>query len=600
MSMDDGESRLGAPTLVLLFTTYYFAERVLRRVISSHAPSFFLSLQKTRKDLVFFGISMGLLISLLSTPYCASAVWTIYHNSSGSPTDSWFLDSDAQTCIASRAVLWVSELNRLDLYPLYVVHHAGSISSLLAFLHLRWPRLPYLLILSTLISEVPGDIIWMLSAYVDSMKQDSNHHPRLAKAKLYFGMFNVAQYALIRGTGWAIAAYLLARSSVFGFDEEDSMLVRVLTWSFLGLYGAFCASYVVRQSLSIRAQWKAGPRRATHLRIPTRPAILLVPYGLFMGLGFAALVLTALAFAPASATSTTNLNLKLALQITLLSAVLGARLFSLVMEDGITALFSRPIQTLFRPGFWLHGGLLGAAVGAVGAHRLGLVLSLPRFVASLAMGLPLYEACSRVGCWTYGCCYGSPVCSSHRRPLLWRLFPFPATVYASTEPSDYAVTRLDPALQHQPLVPIQLISSALFALLFLCISLPLAVLTNIGVEGAGATTLALHAIVRLATETCRADYRGAVGAQISTTGRIALGQGVGAGMWLAWVLYHDQSLPSASRSGGNILGWEQAQAAMMAALLGMLAYGVHVERIGSWVPDSKCETKKSSESTGQS
>ncbi|KAF8169006.1 hypothetical protein K438DRAFT_1615683, partial [Mycena galopus ATCC 62051] len=155
--------QLDSNALILFFTVYYFVERCLRLILRSSNEAFYTSLRASRKDMVFFGISMGLLISLVSTPSCIKGAWSAWHAVlPGKEEPPWFLDEDARICVTARAILWVSELNRLDLYPLYVVHHAGSIISLLSFLYFQWPTVLFLVIFSTLGSEVPGDLLWML------------------------------------------------------------------------------------------------------------------------------------------------------------------------------------------------------------------------------------------------------------------------------------------------------------------------------------------------------------------------------------------------------------------------------------------------------
>ncbi|KAJ7661375.1 Prolipo protein diacylglyceryl transferase-domain-containing protein [Mycena polygramma] len=525
---------LNSNALLLFFTVYYFIERGLRIALKSFNTSFYTSLRDSRKDMVFFGISMGLLISLGSTPFCVKGAWSAWYAvSPGTEEPPWFLDDDAQICVTARAILWVSELNRLDLYPLYVVHHAGSIISLLSFLHFQWPTLLFLVIFSTLGSEVPGDVLWMLSAYIDSMDSAPR---RLVEFKRRLNMFNVAQYALLRGCGIVMVAWILAYSSA-GLRTRSGFM-QAHAYTLLFLYAAFCAAYVFRQFCSIRDRRLSRPPspshipveldgpspRSVHLAIPTKPIILVVPYGVLMGLGFAGLVFTSLTITPASPEESALLIQ--ALRITISFAILFARLFSLFMEDGIARLIAQPLRTIFRPGFWLHGGLFGAAVGAIVSQRTGFVPNFAMFAASLAIGLPLYETFSRIGCHTYGCCYGCPVESvqgvplSRHSHLLWRLFPYGPVTY--NHPTDYAVTRAEPKLLRQPLLPIQLISATLFFLLFVFISLPLAAYAS--VEIAGAVTLACHAAIRLVTETCRADYRGPTSGWISTTGKMAIVQ----------------------------------------------------------------------------
>jgi prolipoprotein diacylglyceryltransferase len=572
---------LDATTLVLLFTIYYLVERALLARYNNH---FLIALKDARKDSVFFGFAMGLLITLISTPYCSTAAWSAW--SSPSRATDWVLDSDAQTCLSARAVLWVSELNRLDLYPLYVVHHMGAISSLLSVIYFEWPPTTYLIILSTLASEVPGDIIWMLGAYMDSMEKSSSS---LSRFKTRFNMINVAQYAFIRGAGIILVSWLLLCKPEYSVGDFP-FLVQILGGAVLTLYTLFCATYVVRQFLSIRTHWHLYTDMPAHrnlrspiqIRIPTSPAIIVVPYGFYMGTGFAALMLTSFAIAAQSAADVGSL--KVALHITLLTAIAGARLFSLIMEDGLVRLLSHPLPTIFRPGFWLHGGLFGAGIGAIISHQLGYVPSLPLFAAGLAVGLPMYETFSRVGCHTYGCCYGPPATSGSGHAL-WRLFPFPPAIY--DHPTDYAVTRLEPKLLNQPLIPIQLISATLFFLLFACMSLLLAVHTT--PQLAGSVTLACHAAVRLITETCRADYRGARSGGISSTGKMALIQAAGSGLWLAYAVSWGASTPvqEFKLDLASMLARECLETCTMAALMGILAFGVHIDKIGTWVPKNK-------------
>ncbi|KAJ7775664.1 hypothetical protein DFH07DRAFT_952055 [Mycena maculata] len=282
-----------------------------------------------------------------------------------------------------------------------------------------------------------------------------------------------------------------------------------------------------------------------------------------MGMGFAALVFTA--FTRSSQSPAETGSLKVALHITLVAAIAGARLLSIIMDDGLVRLRSHPLRTIFRPGFWLHGGLFGAAGGVVFTYWLGHVPDLPRFAASLAVGLPIYEAFSRIGCHTYGCCYGRCAASPPKHPL-WRLFPFAPVRY--DHPRDYAATRLEPQLLGQPLIPIQLISAMLFLFLFACVSLPLALCTM--AQLAGATTLGLHAAWGL-----------------SFTGRLALVQAAGSAVWLARILRTTSSMP-VSLDVGDMLAGERLETCAAAALVGIIAYGIHVDEIGTWVPESKC------------
>ncbi|KAJ7916240.1 hypothetical protein B0H13DRAFT_2449915 [Mycena leptocephala] len=569
---------LDATTLVLLFTIYYLVERILRALLARYNNHFLIALKDARKDSVFFGFAMGLLITLISTPYCSTAAWSAW--SSPSRATDWVLDSDAQTCLSARAVLWVSELNRLDLYPLYVVHHMGAISSLLSVIYFEWPPTTYLIILSTLASEVPGDIIWMLDAYIDSMEKSSSS---LSRFKTRFNMINVAQYAFIRGAGIILVSWLLLCKPEYSVGDFP-FLVQILGGAVLTLYTLFCATYVVRQFLSIRTHWHLYTDMPAHrnlrspiqIRIPTSPAIIVVPYGLYMGTGFAALMLTSFAIAAQSAADVGSL--KVALHITLLTAIAGARLFSLIMEDGLVRLLSHPLPTIFRPGFWLHRGLFGAGIAWLCTESAPLRRGPSSWATNvrdvLARRMPYLRLLLRSPRHL-----GLGTCTM-------AIIPLPPAIY--DHPTDYAVTRLEPKLLNQPLIPIQLISATLFFLLFACMSLPLAVHTT--PQLAGSVTLACHAAVRLITETCRADYRGARSGGISSTGKMALIQAAGSGLWLAYAVSWGASTPvqEFKLDLASMLARECLETCTMAALMGILAFGVQDWDMGS--KEQKCST----------
>lgn len=358
----------------------------------------------------------------------------------------------------------------------------------------------------------------------------------------------------------------------------------------LTVFSATPVSFHRYSSMSSRRITHAVPifekdtRRPIHIRIGSNPSIIIVPYGFFMGIGFAALVFVSLTFGAPSHHGFKSLSY--ALNLTLFSAVLFARLLSIIMEDGVAMIITRPVPTLLRPGFWLHGGIFGAAAGASLAWKLGHVESFSMFSGSLAVGLPLYETFSRIGCHTYGCCYGRVAELSNNDSFtsqtLWRLLPFPAVRYS--HPTHYAVTRLNPSLLDKPLVPIQLISAALFLLLFLFVSLPIVCITT--VELAGSTTLVCHAAVRLITEAYRADYRGQEGRRLSMTGKMALIQALAGVVWLfcslkvAWQPhYGEQHVGSPYMLGGV---QERVQKSVFAVAFGIAVYGVHIGEVGAW------------------
>jgi len=265
-SRDSGfESTFSA--LISLFTLYYFVEQCLRYITTSYNPGFYEKLRASRKDLVFFGIAMGacmraiigsemfilhlgLLITALSTPSCAYAAldaWKSTQSPLNDPEAPWRLGNHARVCIAARGVLWVSELNRLDMYGLYVLHHAGSIIALLSWLQFQWPNLVFLTLFTTLVSEIPGDLVYMVSAYKETVEAS----PKLDRFRAHLVGFNAVQYALIRGGGILTVSGMLARAPGI---QGRPVIEQLYAYGLLGLYTAFCASYVLRQRNSIRKQ----------------------------------------------------------------------------------------------------------------------------------------------------------------------------------------------------------------------------------------------------------------------------------------------------------------------------------------------------------
>lgn len=259
----------------------------------------------------------------------------------------------------------------------------------------------------------------------------------------------------------------------------------------------------------------------------------------------------------------------------LLCAVIGARTLSLVFEDGLPQLLSNPLPTIFRPGFWLHGGIAGAGIGIV-LSRESILRPLD-MVTALGLSLPLYEAFSRLGCHSYGCCFGRPLSAAEAAgtevPLLWRLVPVAAARYNG---GSAAVVRARPELRGRLLFPIQRISAVMYLLVFGG-TVGAVVGGWVGVGAAGWTSLVLHAAVRLVTEGYREDFRGDVGAAVTATGALAGVQMVAGAVGLV-----------CGGTGGAVgRGWGGGEAAVgcavFAFVLGFAVYGYNFRRIGAWV-----------------
>ncbi|KAJ7683838.1 hypothetical protein B0H17DRAFT_1204830 [Mycena rosella] len=348
--------------------------------------------------------------------------------------------------------------------------------------------------------------------------------------------------------------------------------VQVTAGTLLLLYVIFCTAYVVRQLRSIRAYLRSqlktdyspqhGVRLSIHIRIPTNPAIIIVPYGFYMGMGFAALVPVSFALAAHSPAEVGSL--KIALRITLLTAVAGARIFSIFLEDDVSP----------PPPHYLPPRVLAAWRPIRGRAR-------GRSRTPTRLRSQLEALCSE----PHSGLSPLPDILACRMPHLRLLLRTPRHLDApASARSDYTVTRF----VGQPLVPIQLISAALF-LLFVGVSLPLAV--YVLSQLAGAATLGYHAALRLATQMCRADFRGGSGGTLMSTGKMALTQAAASVLWLAYVCSTGRST-AVPLDLATILSGDRLGTCAMATVVGIVAYGVHIDQIGTWVPRSTGGTSK--------
>ncbi len=179
---------------------------------------------------------------------------------------------------------------------------------------------------------------------------------------------------------------------------------------------------------------------------------------------------------------------RLHLLVTLPAALVGLRLFSVMTEW--RKLLKRPLESIVRPGYMLHGGIFGGALGLVGvSNATGVPLLL--YFDSAALALPIGEALARVGCHVYGCCWGRPTES----PIAIRY----------TNP-DASVLRNEPHLTGVRLYPIQLYSSAASLALFVLMVHLLPVKHFDGMLTA--TYCLLHPIGRFVQERFSQDHRG--------------------------------------------------------------------------------------------
>jgi phosphatidylglycerol:prolipoprotein diacylglycerol transferase len=247
------------------------------------------------------------------------------------------------------------------------------------------------------------------------------------------------------------------------------------------------------------------------------------------------------------------------------AVLLGARLFSVFLEW--RELFRHPLATLIKPGYMLHGGVFGGAVAIAvfGLHSQIPVLAL---TDAFALALPLGEAIARLGCHVYGCCYGKPTGSQF------------GIAYTSKHAK---VIRTAPHLHGVKIYPAQLFGFAAHMVLF---ALLVGLLPFVSHHGMLTGVYFLtHPILRLILERFRHDDRGFLTKTITHTNLYSVVQFTGGVFLLGWAGEIGTMVQSVSTVGtGSWLTFTGAALLMLHFAIAALAFGVHIDSVGSWVP----------------
>ena len=148
-------------------------------------------------------------------------------------------------------------------------------------------------------------------------------------------------------------------------------------------------------------------------------------------------------------------------------------------------------------------GILIAPWTVIGVQRLlldqGAFLPTMPVLAALSIAYTLGEGLGRLGCISFGCCYGKPLDACH--PLLRRLFRrYHFVFHGETKKASY-----EGRLGGEQLVPIQAITCVLYCLGALAGSL---LFLHGSFTAALLLTIILTQLWRILSETLRADFRG--------------------------------------------------------------------------------------------
>lgn len=242
-----------------------------------------------------------------------------------------------------------------------------------------------------------------------------------------------------------------------------------------------------------------------------------------------------------------------------------SRLTSIMLEW--RELFRRPMQTLLKPGYMLHGGIFGGMLAMVGYSLLGGAPLLALFDAA-GFAMPLGEAICRLGCYVYGCCWGKPTESRF------------GVAYTSPHSK---VLRFRPELQGVKIHPTQIYALTAHLVQF---TIFYALLPYKMFDGMfAALYLITHPIIRFAIEKFRQDDRGKVGSWTHTNlySLIMIGLGL---LCVAW------GLSSAGTNLGinvhfryihTVMTTDAVPYYVLSFVAATAAFGVHYKAVGSWL-----------------
>jgi prolipoprotein diacylglyceryl transferase len=258
---------------------------------------------------------------------------------------------------------------------------------------------------------------------------------------------------------------------------------------------------------------------------------------------------------------------KLYLFLVVPAVLVGLRAFSIMLEW--RELFRRPLQTLIKPGYMLHGGIAGGIVALVSiSYMTGTPLL--QVLDAPAFALPLGEAIARLGCYVYGCCWGRPTGSSF------------GVRYTSPESK---VVRCAPHLHNVKIHPAQLYALVVYLGVFVLFYALLPYQMFAGFYAG--LYFVLHSIIRLSLEYFRQDDRGKLWGKLTHTNLYSAAM-IAIGVSWLWYGSTHHAAPTLDLSvryvhvlfDGAIFPW----IAMYGIVFGF-AYGVHFRKVGSWLSD---------------
>mmetsp|Transcript_17 Transcript_17/g.33 ORF Transcript_17/g.33 Transcript_17/m.33 type:complete len:321 (+) Transcript_17:251-1213(+) len=211
-------------------------------------------------------------------------------------------------------------------------------------------------------------------------------------------------------------------------------------------------------------------------------------YGIFMGLAFCMAKLIAIYYISHQyPNEVVQSYLQVISYFMFPLGIVGARIMSWVFEDNFS------MSQLFRPGFWWHGGLIGVMLGTlIGSYIKSL--SVVALLDSFGAAMPAFEIFNRLGCLSYGCCWGREAPHEH-----------PHAIRFKNQHS--CICRKDSDCKDKFLYPVQVYAVILSALQLLTTIYIFQF--NVNAEGfLFLFGMATSSVVRLICERFRGDFRG--------------------------------------------------------------------------------------------
>jgi len=366
---------LSFPATLIYLTMYYLVEKSIKMVYRQLNPMFYERIFLERKDLQYFVFIMGILITLVSTPVC----YTAFRESSatndtlGGP----FQSTAGKICLASKGVLWTSELIRLDHSLGYIIHHLSSLLYLVSHLVIGFPLRPMYAFFTSLVTELISDYDCLLRLH--------GILPKTSRISYMVQHLRLAMLIVIRLPACIYAAYFIPLLP----SENPAFWLNI---AMLLSYTTFILNNI--STLAGRLQmFKLVGEKPTSLHLFQRYYLSL--YSIFLGLAaFITGLLVSILYCKSFSHKLNPAEI--------------SRMYIQLIITGFTSLFGAHNPYLYlqsstgfnKNGLWIQGSILAASLSIL----LSPLTDRWRLFQCLAISLPIGEAIGRIGCHFSGCC----------------------------------------------------------------------------------------------------------------------------------------------------------------------------------------------------